>query len=74
MTEPTPDPAKARFFWLQLTRLAGVLLAGVGVLMWRTDAIVRYPDPTTGKALLAAGLFLALVAPALLRRRWRTPG
>ena len=74
MTEPPPDPAKARFFWLQLTRLAGVLLAGVGVLMWRTDAIVTYPDPTTGKALLAAGLFLALVAPALLRRRWRTPG
>ena len=74
MTEPTSDPAKARFFWLQLTRLAGVLLAGVGVLMWRTDAVVGYPDPTTGTALRAAGLFRARVAPALLRRRWRTPG
>ena len=73
MTEPTHDPAKARFFILQLTRLGGLGLAGLGVLLWRTDAIGGAPQPDAGKALLAAGLFLVLVIPPLLRRRWRTP-
>lgn len=73
MTDPTHDPAKARFFALQLTRIGGLILAGVGVLLWRTDSIGGAPQPGAGKALLALGLFLVLVVPPLLRRRWRTP-
>ena len=73
MTESTHDPAKARFFTLQLSRLAGLLIVGIGVLLWRTDAIGGTPQPIAGKALLALGLFMSLVVPALLRRRWRSP-
>jgi hypothetical protein len=73
MTEPTRDPAKARFFALQLSRLGGLLVIGLGVLLWRTDSIGGAPQPTAGKALLALGLFMALVVPPLLRKRWRSP-
>lgn len=73
MTEPTHDPARSRFFALHLCRLAGMIVAAVGILLWRSDAIGGYPQPTLGKALLAAGLFVFLVVPALLRKRWRTP-
>jgi hypothetical protein len=74
MTDPTPDPARPRFFMLQAARLAGVVAAAVGVLMWQTDRIGGASDPDTGKALFALGLFLVLVAPALLRKRWRSEG
>ena len=73
MTAPTTDPAKPRFIVLQLARLAGVALAAIGVLLWQTPSIGGTPQPVPGKALFAIGLFLTLVVPALLRRRWRTP-
>lgn len=73
MTEPTRDPARARFLILQLSRLGGLLVIGLGVLLWRTGSIGGAPQPTAGKALLALGLFMALVVPALLRKRWRSP-
>ena len=66
------DPAMTRFLALQLARVAGVVLAAVGVLLWQTPSF-GYPQPAPGKALFALGLFLTLVIPALLRRRWRTP-
>lgn len=72
MTEPAADPAMLRFMMLQLVRIAGVAIVAAGVLLWRTDTFGS-PDPDTGKALFAGGLFLTLVAPALLRRRWRSP-
>lgn len=73
MNEISDDPARRRFFVLHLCRLAGMVVAAAGILLWRSDAIGGYPQPTPGKALLAAGLFLFLVIPALLRKRWRTP-
>jgi hypothetical protein len=73
MTEPTRDPAKARFLMLQVARLGGILIVGLGVMLWRTDAIAGSPQPIAGKALLALGLFISLVVPALLRKRWRSP-
>lgn len=72
MTEPTHDPAMLRFMMLQLARIAGVAVVATGVLLWRT-ATFGSPDPETGKALFAVGLFLTLVVPPLLRRRWRSP-
>lgn len=71
MTEPA-DPAMMRFMMLQLVRIAGVAIVAAGVLLWQT-ATFGAPDPDTGKAMFAGGLFLTLVLPALLRRRWRTP-
>ena len=72
MTEPTHDPAMLRFMILQLVRVVGVAIVAAGVLLWRSDAIGGAPQPDLGKALFATGLFLALVVPPLLRRRWRT--
>lgn len=76
MTRPVPgppsDPAKARFFILQLSRLGGLVAIGLGVLLWRTDSLGA-PSPIAGKALFALGLLLFLVLPAVLRRRWRSP-
>ena len=73
MTETPHDPAKARFLVLQLSRLGGLIIIGLGVLLWRTDSIGGAAQPTAGKALLALGLFMTLVVPPLLRRRWRSP-
>ena len=72
MTDPAPDPAMRRFFALHAVRIAGAVIVGAGVLVWQTDKVTAAPDPDGGKALFALGLFVMLVVPALLRRRWRT--
>ncbi|MDO9489356.1 MAG: hypothetical protein Q7J32_13360 [Sphingomonadaceae bacterium] len=74
MTDPTPapDPARRRFFTLQLLRIAGTLIVAAGVLAWQTDLLTPAPNPDMGKALFALGLFTTLVLPALLRRSWRS--
>ena len=74
MTEPTHDPAMLRFMMLHLVRIVGVAIVAAGVLLWRSEAIGGAPQPDIGKAMFAIGLFLVLVVPPLLRRRWRTPG
>jgi hypothetical protein len=68
-----PDPARSRFFALQIVRFAGVLVVMAAVLVWQTDVLTPAPDPDKGKPLFALGLFMTLVVPPLLRRRWRSP-
>lgn len=72
MTEP--DPARSRFIALQLVRFAGVLIVMAAVLVWQTDVLTPAPNPDKGKLIFAVGLFMTLVVPPILRRRWRTPG
>ena len=64
------DPARARFFVIQLLRLSGVafVLLGLAIL----NGAIALPE-IAGYALLAVGLGDALVAPILLARRWKTP-
>lgn len=64
-----PDPARTRFIVLQALRLSGAALAGFGA------AVVAGKAPLPAEAgylLLIVGAADALVAPALLARRWRT--
>ncbi|MFC3712000.1 hypothetical protein ACFOMD_05425 [Sphingoaurantiacus capsulatus] len=72
MTVPE-NVAKRRFLTLQLFRLAGLIVAAAGGLVWQTDRLTPYPMPGYGKALLALGLFMMMVVPPILRRAWRSP-
>lgn len=72
MTAPADDPAMKRFFALHAVRLAAALIIALGVVVWQTDKLTAAPSPLAGKAIFAAGMFVMLVLPALLRRRWRT--
>lgn len=64
------DLAKRRYFTIQAVRLAGVVMAllGVAVIAGR----LNWPD-LLGYFLFLNGLFDALFLPTLLARRWKTP-
>ena len=66
----TDDPARPRFFVIQLLRLSGVafVLAGLAIL----NGVIDLPD-IAGYVILGVGLIDALVAPILLARAWKTP-
>ena len=66
------DPAAARFAVIQLTRLAGVAMVVLGVLIANGDMLPGLPG-WAGYLLLAAGLGDVFVVPVLLARKWRTP-
>lgn len=66
------DPAAARFAAIQAVRLGGVAAVIVGMLV-STHRIVPSAPTWAGYILLAAGLVGALVLPAILVRKWRTP-
>lgn len=63
------DPARARFFTVQLVRLASVGLALVGLLVVRAKIDLA---PAAGWIMLAAGLIGAFVVPQVLARKWRS--
>ena len=64
------DPAKARFFIIQLMRWMGLAMVVVGLLiMQRTiDLPVE-----AGYALVLVGLLDGLIMPSVLARKWKTP-
>lgn len=66
---PPPDPARTRFFAIQLMRWSGLALVMIGLLA--VNRRIDLPE-ITGYALLAIGLAAALVMPVLLARRWKT--
>lgn len=66
-----PDPAQNRWMILNLLRVSGLILAVVGAIIWQ-KGMAGFQDELVGKVLLVAGLFDALVVPAILRRRWRS--
>jgi hypothetical protein len=66
------DPAIARFAAINLVRIGGIACVVVGMLIASGRILPGVPVPIA-YAALAVGLFGALVAPALLVRKWRTP-
>jgi len=70
--DPAPDPAKARYFALNFTRLLGVAFVIFGMLVAKDRVLAGLPD-WVGYLLIASGLVDVFVLPALMARRWRTP-
>lgn len=64
------DPARARFFALQLMRLGG--LAMVIVALLGLNDVLPVP-PVAAWPLLVLGLVEIFVIPQMLARQWRSP-
>lgn len=68
-----PDPARARFFAIQLARLGGVVLVLLGMAVWRGDLLAEGGVPLVGGVLILLGMVELALVPKVLARRWRTP-
>ncbi|MEP7221437.1 MAG: hypothetical protein ABI673_02090 [Novosphingobium sp.] len=68
---PGPDPAKARFFAINLMRISGAALVmlGLGVQLGKIDL-----PPIAGPILAFIGMFDMFIMPVVLAKRWKTPG
>ena len=64
------DPAKQRFFAMQMIRLGGIAIAAFGLLT--IAGKIELPK-AAGVALFVVGLVDAIVMPLVLARKWRTP-
>jgi len=64
------DPARSRFFILQLLRFSGVALVMLGLLI--LYGRIDLPE-IAGYGLLLAGLADSLLLPRLLARGWKSP-
>ena len=67
----TDDPARARFFILQLVRMAGVAMVLLGLAI--TQGAIDLP-PAIGVVLVAAGFIDVFFVPRMLAKRWKSPG
>lgn len=66
-----PDPAVNRYYTIALSRLAGVCVALIGlVIMGRA---VAYEWRLAGLSVTLLGLTLMALVPRALARRWRSP-
>lgn len=64
------DPARRRFFTIQVVRLGGVAVVVLGMLI----VSGRNGWPVwLGYPLLASGLVGVFILPVKLARKWRTP-
>nr|ART36139.1 B295 [uncultured bacterium] len=63
-------PAQNRWMLLNILRLSGIIIACVGLVIWR-KGIGGYQDELVGKIIFLVGVFETLMVPALLRRKWR---
>ena len=66
----TPDPARARFVIIQLSRISGVALAWFGLMI--IGGKFDLP-PVAGVLFALVGTVDAMILPLLLARRWKTP-
>lgn len=64
------DPARARFFILQLVRLVGVAMVLGGLAI--TQGAIDLP-PAIGVVLIALGFVEVFFLPRLLARQWKSP-
>lgn len=71
----TRDPAAARFFILQITRLIGAFCVLFGVLVQggRAPAWLGALPTWTGYILALFGMIAFFGLPRLLARRWKSP-
>lgn len=66
----TQGSAMVRVLLLTLARVGGLVVAGVGLMLWQSE-IFGTGHEDLGRILIAIGLFETLVVPPLLLRRWR---
>lgn len=77
MSDTSPqDPAKARFFIINVVRMGGVMFVVLGILattgrIWADE--LGSARAWAGYLLIAFGVINAFVSPAILIRKWRTP-
>lgn len=71
MAAPNEDPAKVRWFYITLSRLAasggavlGVILLAEGDTVWRR---------VLGGAIVVSAMTMMAIVPRSLAKRWRTP-
>ena len=62
--------AQNRWILLNILRISGILIACVGLVIWR-KGIGGYQDELVGKIIFMIGVIESLMLPALLRRKWR---
>lgn len=67
----TDDPARARFFILQMVRMAGVAMVLVGLAI--TQGAIDLP-PAIGVVLIGIGFIDVFFVPRILAKRWKSPG
>jgi hypothetical protein len=73
-SSPTGDQARQRWMVLNLMRIAGIVLALVGILMTQgTIDLVGEENTLVGYVFIAVGLADAFIVPQVLARKWRTP-
>ena len=70
---PDHDLAHRRFVTLTLTRVAGLVLMIVGLVLWHTSLIRAGGVPGAGAPVFFAGFAVSVLVPRLLMRRWRGP-
>jgi hypothetical protein len=71
----SPDPdkvARNRFAVIQLVRIAGTVIALLGVLLWQSDRLVA-GGSFLGFPIALIGLAISFGGPQFLARKWRTP-
>ncbi|MBN8841588.1 MAG: hypothetical protein J0I25_15490 [Sphingomonadales bacterium] len=66
-----PDPAKTRWFYLTLARLAGSGGAVLGVLLLARGETTWHK--LLGGAIIVSAFAMMAIVPRSLARRWRTP-
>ena len=67
----TDDPARARWFALVGSRLAGVTGAVFGLVLLGRAATTG--QRVLGAAIVLSALLIIAIVPRALARRWRTP-
>jgi hypothetical protein len=74
MTDPAldPDPWRARLFNLTLVRLAGIMVAFLG-LVWAATGKFGTPQPVAGAILIVVGLVGSLLLARRMRQNWLKP-
>lgn len=74
--QPARDEAlwRNRFILLNLTRIAGTVVALFGLLIWHSDWWRSGGAIEIGLPVALVGLAISFGAPQYLARKWRTPG
>lgn len=65
--------ARGRFFALGMIRLSGIVILGLGVLIWRGDLLREGGWAAVGIPIALLGFLESLLLPKFFARRWRSP-
>ena len=74
MTNPAPDPARARFAMIMAVRFSAVLMVLGGMLIAsdRFPAIAPPVSQWLGYTMMALGFLELVIVIPMLHRRWRS--